>query len=155
MPPGWGSALRGAFRGSPNPPDAPKHLATRPSVTPPLRPVGLRAGGCSPWFSFWCLSAPFSLQNWTLDVECWIFISLRQPFQFHWLILFLLRQGLSGYTSLFCPTLFCLPLHHSDDHHSDFPFIPHSPTGTVGLRLIILPILFKTMRHRSSRRRCS
>ena len=41
MLPGWGSALRGAFRGSPNPPVEPKHLATRPSVTPP----------CSPWLS--------------------------------------------------------------------------------------------------------
>ena len=60
MPPGWGSALRGAFRGSPTPPVEPKHLATQPSVTSPLRPVGLRAGGCSPWFSF---PGPLSLRS--------------------------------------------------------------------------------------------
>ncbi len=39
---GWGSALRGAFRGSPNPPVEPKHPASQLSVTPP----------CSPWFLF-------------------------------------------------------------------------------------------------------
>ena len=47
---------------------------------------------CPQWFSFWSLSAPYSLQNWTLDVGYWMFKT--PPSAVSFIVFEILKQAL-------------------------------------------------------------